>query len=245
MQALNDFPAIPLKYHNNRFGHKVKKKRPLRKVLSRFKQLMTFLVLIFVLAENGCKSPQPTGEDFTEIDISENPQQEVYTPEQPIKRETRHCEFTIKPVATYKVSAMVVCKKYYSGQWQAEISPVDLVLVWGKLAEPDYDKYIKYWQTYRWYFFEYKSGSPFDNSFVYAHSANNHIIPATENISLALRTIKKKEEVMMEGYLVKLTGKYKGGDVWWNSSLSRTDCGDGACELFYVKKVKIGSNIYE
>jgi hypothetical protein len=35
------------------------------------------------------------------------------------------------------------------------------------------------------------------------------------------------------------------GPLAWNTSLSRSDTGDGACEVFYVDKVRIADREYE
>ena len=56
---------------------------------------------------------------------------------EPIIKEFKNGRFTIKPVAEYKLSGMVVGKKSYSDDWDGKISPVDLAVVWGKLAEPE------------------------------------------------------------------------------------------------------------
>ena len=42
-----------------------------------------------------------------------------------------------------------------------------------------------------------------------------------------------------------MSGTYDGKTVWWNTSLSRTDSGDGSCELIYLTKARIGNRIYE
>jgi hypothetical protein len=125
------------------------------------------------------------------------------------------------------------------------MSPIDLVIVWGKLAGHEYSRYITYNQSNRWYFYQYKAGSPFDNSFVISHSANNHIIPANENILEAVKTIGETDEVVLEGVLVNIKGTDRGQTVTWNTSLSRMDTGDGSCELIYVTKVRIGTKVYE
>ncbi len=186
-----------------------------------------------------------TGVEPDEIDTSKDPMQAPYKSDEPIVREIRNGHFTITSVAEYRISGMVVGKETYSSSWDGEISPVDLTIVWGKLSEPDYDKYISYSQRNRWYFYQYKPGSPFDNSFVVSHSANNHIIPANENIHEAVNTIKEKDKVVLEGFLVNLRGTYKGQPVTWNTSLSRTDTGNGSCELFYVSKIRIETKVYE
>jgi hypothetical protein len=204
--------------------------------------IFSILLLSLVI---GCDRPQVTGEEFGEIDVSQEPLQIQYTSNEPIIIKNEDGEFTITPVAQYKIAAIVVSRKSYHDGWRAEVAPVDLALAWGKLAEPEYDKYITYSQSDRWYFYEYEEGSLFNNSFVIPHSSNNHIIPADENVYKAIKIIKKKQKVLLEGFLVNAKGRYKGENFWWNSSLKRTDSGDGSCELFYVKKVRIETKVYE
>jgi len=202
------------------------------------------VILLFSLFFS-CDRPQKSGMDFDYIDTSGDPIQTSYKSEEPIVKEIKNGHFTITPVAEYKLSGMVVSKETYSDDWNAKVSLIDLAIVWGKLADPEYEKYVSFSQRNRWYFYEYKPESPLDNSYILSHSSNNHIIPATENISLALKTISRKEKVMLEGFLVNLKGTYKGGTVYWNTSLTRKDSGDGSCELFYVTKARVGSDVYE
>lgn len=211
------------------------------------KNIASLLILstLFLFIVIGCNKPQVTGEDFAEIDVYQEPMQNKYTTGDRIIKKDKDSEFIITPVVEYKIAAIVVSKKSYRDGWHAEIAPVDLALAWGKLAEPGNDKYISYSQSDRWYFYEYEEGSPFNDSYVITHSANNHIIPADENIYKAVNTIKKKERVSLEGYLVNVAGRYKVGNFWWNSSLTRKDSGDGSCEVFYVKKIKIDTKVYE
>ncbi|MGB9715435.1 MAG: hypothetical protein ACPL1G_03390 [Thermodesulfovibrionales bacterium] len=203
-----------------------------------FLSLFSFVII-------GCDKPQVTDQDSLEIDVSQEPSQSKYTSDFKIIRKTKDYEFVITPVAEYKISAIVVGKKSYNDGWHSEIAPLDLVLAWGKLAETETNKYITFSQSNRWYFYEYKENCPFNNNYIATHSANNHIIPADENIFKAIKAIKKKEKVYLEGYLVNVSGSYRGRNFWWKSSLTRKDSGDGSCEVFYVKKVKIGTDVYE
>jgi hypothetical protein len=148
-------------------------------------------------------------------------------------------------LAEYKLSGRVVSKETYSSNWDGKISPVDLAIVWGKLVEPDWDKYITYSLRNRWYFYQYKPGSPFDNSFVISHSANNHIIPANENILEAVKTIGKGDRVVLGGFLVNIKGTYEGRPVTRNTSMTRKDTGDGSCEIVYVTKIRVNTDVYE
>jgi hypothetical protein len=203
------------------------------------------LIILFLCFLSGCNRPKLTGVESDEIDTSQDPIQVSYNSDEPIIKEIKDGHFTMTPVAEYKISGMVVGKETYSFGWDGEISPVDLAIVWGKLAESEYDRYITYSQSNRWYFYQYKPGSPIDNSFVISHSANNHIIPANENIHEAVKVIGKKDIVVLEGFLVNIKGTYQGQPVTWNTSLSRKDTGNGSCELFYVSKVRIDTKIYE
>lgn len=183
--------------------------------------------------------------EFDKIDTSGDPIQSSPASQEPIIIEMKDSQFTLRPVAEYKLSGRVVSKETYSYDWNGEISPIDLAIVWGKLAEPEFDQYMTYNQSNRWYFYKYKPESPFDSSYVISHSANNHIIPGNKNIYRAVKAIGKKEKIVLEGFLVNLEGTFKGGRVTWNTSLSRTDTGNGSCELFYVSKVRIDTNVYE
>ena len=187
-----------------------------------------------------------TSEEFSEINISQEPRQiQLPSKESIILRIAGDSEFSLQPIAEYKIAAVVVGRKSYHDGLRADVAPLDLALVWGKLAELKSDKYISYSQHDRWYFYEFEAGSPFKSSYVITHSSNNHIIPADENILRAVKTIKTKEKVLLEGFLVNVKGRHKGENFWWNSSLRRADTGDGSCELFYVKKVRIGTRVYE
>ncbi len=202
-----------------------------------------FIVLVLFLS--GCDRPKVTGVEPDEIDTSRDPVQIPYKADEPIVMEVKNGYFRITLVAEYKVSGAVVGKGTYSSGWDGELSPVDLAIAWGKLAEPESNRYITYTQGNRWYFYQYKPGSPFDNSYIISHSSNNHIIPANENIRRAVKAVKKKNKVVLEGFLVNLKGIYKDQPVTWNTSLSRTDAGGSSCELFYVSRVRIETKVYE
>ena len=148
-------------------------------------------------------------------------------------------------MATYSLAGVVKSKKSYGSGWQGEVAPYDLAIVWGKLTLPEYDEYISYRQSNRWYYYRYKAGFPDSKDYIISHSANNHILPANYNILEAIVMLEKEQKVLLEGYLVQITAIYKGRDYWWNSSMSRRDSGDASCEVFYVERVRIGNKVYE
>jgi hypothetical protein len=208
-------------------------------------KLCIFVSIFFALLSYGCNGPELTTVEYDDIDTRQDPVQTSLSSSEIIQIKIKDGLFNIKPLAEYKASAKVVGRESYSSGWAAKISPLDLAIAWGMLAEPDNERYVSYSQSDRWYFFEYKPDSPFKGSYIIDHSSNNHIIPSNENVRKAVKSIKVNEKVILEGCLVNLTGNYEGQRVWWNTSLSRNDSGDHSCELLYLTRVRIGSDVYQ
>jgi hypothetical protein len=204
-----------------------------------------FFILLLCLLVFGCNRAHPTGVEFDEIDTSQEPLQAALPSQEPILVQWKKAELRLTPMAAYKIAGLVVGTETYSYGWNAKISPVDLALAWGKLADPAFRKYVSYSVSNRWVSFKPNKGCPFDAAYVTSHGSNNHLIPSTRNIWYALKTIGEKQKVVLEGFLVNISGTYEGKTVWWNSSLSRTDSGDGSCELLYVTRVRIENKVYE
>jgi len=65
--------------------------------------------------------------------------------------------------------------------------------------------------------------------------AQMHMIPATKPIEAKLRQLRPGQLVTASGYLVDVRG---ANGLARNTSLSRTDSGDGASELFWVERLE-------
>jgi len=210
-----------------------------------FIQLLGLFESLWLFLAVGCSGPEPTVYEYDPIDTSQEPIQTSYTGDEYFRLEIEGGSFTIRPVASYRVSALVVGKKHYLFGWESDLSPFDLALAWGKLADPEYDKEMTYSLADRWYYYCYRPRLGLNASYVSSHSSNNHIIPSSENVLNAIGSIGKKEKITVDGFLVNVTGSYKGNRIFWNTSLSRKDTGNGSCEVFYVKRVKVGDRVYE
>ena len=64
--------------------------------------------------------------------------------------------------------------------------------------------------------------------------SNMHIIPANPQIAKAIKQVKRGDLVRLKGELVEVRDK----DLVWTSSLTPTDTGDGACEVFRVNSIQ-------
>ena len=63
-----------------------------------------------------------------------------------------------------------------------------------------------------------------------------HLIPATEDLDSRHRKLRPGQIVTIGGYLVDIRGP---GGFFWNTSLTRNDTGDGACEIVWVEALEI------
>lgn len=175
----------------------------------------------------------------------------------PIQTETSTSSFSvttlwkkwyITPMADYKVVAKVKSKHkiYFFQDDVAQLGKYDLALAWGKLTNPGYDKYIKYYQSGRHYTVTSSADCPLSMSYISNHSANTHIIAANNEVLRGVKNIKKNDIVYMEGHLVNVFREGANGYNTWDTSLARNDnSADGGCEVFYVKKLQIGKRTYE
>ena len=162
----------------------------------------------------------------------------------PIVWEENGMTWTMQPRASYQISARVLGNKRYF-DWQSSVVPRDLALAWGDMSDPAIDEWIRWRQSDRWYHSEWNGGLPYSQSYIASHTANVHIIPATDNLDKALRQLEENDLLYLEGYLVdlKVVDGARVGQV--KTSLSREDTGDGSCEILYVERLIINGRLYE
>ena len=210
-------------------------------------KLIIVFFLIVVVAVVGyfyMQRPVVSAENHTSIETLQDPHQYRLFDFNEFSFNSKNLEATIKTMAKYKISAVILSKKRYASEWTSEISTFDLALGWGKVSDPKNYEHIKVRQTLRWYQYRIDKGCELTQNYISTHSSNHHIIPGNDNIRKAIQSAKKHDKIFLEGYLVNVSGKYKNGNVQWRTSLIRTDTGNHSCEIMYVESVKIGSNIY-
>ncbi len=153
-------------------------------------------------------------------------------------------DVNIKYKASYKIKALAVSTKKYSGTSLSDLlAQKDVALAWGTVAENNEKVDFNWSQDGRWYRWHVDDASQMSavglsESDVNKQSANNHLIPSTPELKKEIAKIRRGDIVEITGYLINLKGENPEGETFdWNSSLSRTDSGDGACELIYVTGV--------
>ncbi|MEO8001494.1 MAG: hypothetical protein ABI644_06420 [Arenimonas sp.] len=146
-------------------------------------------------------------------------------------------ESTIIPLAGFSLQARVLSRENYYMGTEAEFSPTDLALGWGPMSEPDMAKKLNVSQSGRWYRYSWGSeGPPIEQSEIISNSANMHMVPANNSVAASLKDISANDVIELDGWLIRI----EKNDGWrWQSSLSRNDSGDGACEVVYVCSIRV------
>ena len=156
----------------------------------------------------------------------------------PFVLRARDRDLEIKPLAHYEVRGIVLSETHYWIDDSAPLSPVDLCIAWGGIAEPKIYRQLAVSQSYRWCSWTYRESFPYDNAFINRNMANTHLIPATPVLARAAARVRQGDWIEIEGELVEITGSLKGRNFTWHSSLSRDDEGGGACEVLYLTRLQ-------
>ena len=199
------------------------------------KEAKFFIIQLIVIFIVICKI-LPMLDDQEVKSIPEPYQKKLnYNVENMFVHSGRKNEVIIERLADYKISAVVKSKRYYLFDLSSDVSPMDLILVWGEMDTEDLDSYINYSQSGRWYYYSYDCNSCVDGDYLRKNSANVHIIPKNSDVLKKLIQVHKEDYITLKGYLVSVHFT----ENEWKSSLSRNDSGNGACEIMYVESVTI------
>lgn len=143
--------------------------------------------------------------------------------------------YRITPLQSFEIEARVLSAERYRFGREAELSPVDLALGWGQMSDEAILKDINISQSNRFYFW-HVDAFPISRQAIETQSANMHMIPANDAIESTLKAVRTGQVVKISGFLVRADAS----DGWhWQSSLTREDTGNGACEVVYVKALSV------
>lgn len=232
--------------------YEVQGKRRVRSILIRVGAALTvvLLVALTVFAFRFIRripDPVPSADKPVKIDTMSEPIQTGVDNVGPFHNSRNNS--TAMPVALYTIAGKVLDVLINTGYGKDGAMPIDVAIVWGRVAETDYNKYLKYgfdniWKHNQWLQVQLKDSTlpeGINGGYLMTHISNNHIFPANENIYNAVAHLKKGEEVLLSGYLVNVIDTDGGR---YTTSTSRTDIEAGACECFYVDRVQYGDKVY-
>lgn len=172
-------------------------------------------------AYNGCPLPPPVARDAPPL------QSDVPAAVAPFRLEGA----SLQPLAGFSIDARVLSREDYGFGREAEYSPTDLALGWGRMTDDAVLDRLEISQSSRWYHYRWRGDPPIPPAEIVVSSANMHMIPSDAAVASALHAVKPGQRVRIDGWLVQVDAS----DGWhWRSSTTREDTGDGACEVVYV-----------
>lgn len=150
--------------------------------------------------------------------------------------------YEIKPVHSYEIYGLVVSYELHNARFGLHrlsgdhLNIADYCVVWGKNAlQSDLSKF-EFWNGQFTCFYQTGDSSAWQ-SWNNNEISNNHLITSDPYLRSQLRKISIGDQIRLTGHLANYRNvKSKG---WRNSSVTRDDTGNGACETFYVDYVQI------
>ena len=113
----------------------------------------------------------------------------------------RVAEHTLSHLQDFQLEARILGREDYYFDRGAKLSPTDLALGWGPMANPEVLRHISISQRNRWYFWRAEQ-LPIERRQIEINSANMHMIPSTDAIEDQLKAIPEGKTVRITGYLV-------------------------------------------
>ena len=165
----------------------------------------------------------------------------VLVPKDPVQKEigpkpiAKVGKWQVTAMAEYHLRGVVLGKKRYFDGQQSELVPTDVAVGWGRMSDQSVIDRLGISMGNRFYFYEWQNEPPISEDEIKVSSANNHVIAANDDVRKVISSLRVGQIVTMKGWLVNAEGPDGRS---WHSSLTRTDTGNGACELFYVESAR-------
>lgn len=151
--------------------------------------------------------------------------------------------YRIVPRFRWDESGRVLSEEPYRAGASGALIPRDWVLGWGPVVGPPYAGKIHYTQTSRFYLWGTSDGR-LDRGTIVTHTANTHVIPGSARLRRAAASVRKGDDVRLEGWLVDVDG-IDNESFHWKTSVSRSDEGPGGCETVYLTRLTVNTRAYE
>lgn len=188
--------------------------------------------------------PQLPATDYIQDEIvTQMPKQEKME-EKPFTTTLKDYTYTIYPLFSYEQYGLVVSQhagdsflNIYHEQDPGNVK--DICVVWGENISGGAYKKVQYKSGE--FTCSYRYNTSLNPPFLPNALANNHVIPANEQIAKTIKQIGIGDQIHIKGYLANYSVADKNGAQIFtrNTSTTREDTGNGACEIIFVTDIEI------
>jgi hypothetical protein len=151
--------------------------------------------------------------------------------------------YALTPKATYDISGLVVSQHrgdalFNLGHKTDPGNIKDVCVVWGESVTNGSYRKVKF--TSGEFTCSYSWSGVVTPPFKPEKTSNNHLIPADRAIARKIRALHVGDQIRMTGLLVDYAVTKDGRDIFTRqTSLTRGDTGNGACEILYVTDLSL------
>lgn len=164
------------------------------------------------------------------------------TSEQPFEVNRSGGHYSVAPRFTYTISGLVVSQHDSSSwldishaKWGDFLNTKDVCVVWGENLRSGLYARLSY-SSGNWTCYAQSRDAETWNEFRKDQLANNHVLPADSGVARSLADLEVGDEITLNGSLVD----YRIGNLPdRKTSTIRTDTGNGACEIVWVKDLQL------
>ncbi len=149
--------------------------------------------------------------------------------------------YEVQPLYEYDLYGLVVSYQHHNAKfglhksWGDHLNVADFCVVWGDNVKTAKLNKLNFWNGQFTCNVETRDMAAW-NSFNTDQLSNNHLITTSDLVRDTLNNVNIGDQIRIRGSLVNY--KYPHGGQR-NTSITRTDSGNGACETIYVEQVDI------
>ncbi len=149
--------------------------------------------------------------------------------------------YTIEPRYQYELSGVVVSSRYHDADyglhkiWNDHLNAADLCVIWGvNVHVPDLNA-LKFWNGQFTCNYKTRDRATWEQ-FKENQISNNHLLSDDEVIRNTIEQVRVGDQVQLSGWLAKYSNDQGFSR---DTSITRDDKGNGACETIYVEDFRI------
>ncbi len=179
---------------------------------------------------------------FSNLKDLQNEPRQTETDKEPFNIAVKQHSYQIQPVFEYELWGLIVEDHDSSSwidtshaQWGDFLNTKDICVIWGqnltnrylhdlKFSHGDWTCYVKTSSNEAW------------SSFKWDQLSNNHLLPENSEIEARIKTAHIGDEIHLKGQLVNYSINHGPKR---QSSITRDDRENGACEIIYVNQFQI------
>ena len=219
-----------------------------RQTQRRLSRVLGIVFLVFLCGYITGRFMRDRYQSVSDIDPSLhlNPLQKKVAGEAPIQFRRGDFNLTLKPLYRYKISGLIVSVNDYAiaGLRYQDFYELDLCMIWGNNVRSGAyrSRHVDFEHHGNTCYARWSRGARINGT----QLSNTHVYATDQDILDELNRLRAGDQVQLDGYLVEVAAVpvrvspgHNPGTTRLRSSTTRTDKGNGACEIMYAENLQV------